>query len=194
MQNPLRSHSPSSRVSFYILFVLISLIMWLIVSSLSLHNLQFLLCCILSILIWLVLIALFYFAIRRDSLPLLRFPFLGLCEFFSREISLVHWSDHRVVFLPIFVFCLFSLLLVLVLSVPEISLTTIFWYCLWVVVSMHQRYQFRWQDLILLFLTHTVCLRVFGMLGLMHRHEFSCSRFHSLKFFSGLLQELSRVS
>ena len=53
--------------------------MWLMVSSLSPHNLHLLFCCILSILalIWLVLIALFCVAIRRDSISLLRFPFLS---------------------------------------------------------------------------------------------------------------------
>ena len=44
-----------------------SLIMWLMVSSLSPHNLHLLFCCVLSILafIWLVLMALFCAAIRR---------------------------------------------------------------------------------------------------------------------------------
>ena len=46
-----------------------SIIMWLIVSSLSQHNLHLLFCWVLSILalIWLVLMALFCAAIRRDS-------------------------------------------------------------------------------------------------------------------------------
>ena len=53
--------------------------MWLIVLSLSPHNLHMLFCCILSILafIWLVLMALFWAAIRGDSVSLLRFPFLS---------------------------------------------------------------------------------------------------------------------
>ena len=56
-----------------------SLIMWLIVSSLSLHNRHLLFCCVLSnlALIWLVLMVLFCVAIRRDSVSLLRFPFLS---------------------------------------------------------------------------------------------------------------------
>ena len=55
-----------------------SLIMWLIVSSLSLHSLHLLFCCVLSILalIWLVLMALSCAAIRRDSVSLLRFPII----------------------------------------------------------------------------------------------------------------------
>ena len=54
-----------------------SLIMWLIVLSTSPHRLHLLFCSVLSILalIWLVLIALFWAAIRRDSVSLLKFPF-----------------------------------------------------------------------------------------------------------------------
>ena len=55
-----------------------SLIMWLIVSSLSPHSLRLLFCCLFSIfaLILLVLMALSCAAIRRDSVSLLKFPFL----------------------------------------------------------------------------------------------------------------------
>ena len=55
------------------------LIMWLIVSFLSTHNLHLLFCCVLSILalIWLVLIALSCAAIKRDSVSPLWFPFLN---------------------------------------------------------------------------------------------------------------------
>ena len=68
-----------------------SLIMWLMVSSLSPHNLHFLFCCVLSIfsLIWLVLMALFWVAISRDSVSLLKFPFLGHAQIFSCEISFI---------------------------------------------------------------------------------------------------------
>ena len=56
-----------------------SLIIWLIVSSLSPHSLHLLFCCVLSILalIWLVLVALSCAAIWRDSVSLLKFPFLS---------------------------------------------------------------------------------------------------------------------
>ena len=56
-----------------------SLIMWLMASSLSAHSLHLLFCCVLSILalIWLVLMGMFCAAIRRDSISLLRFPFLS---------------------------------------------------------------------------------------------------------------------
>ena len=55
------------------------LIMWLIISFLSPHNLHLLYCCVLSILalIWSVLMALSCAAIRRDSVSLLRCPFLS---------------------------------------------------------------------------------------------------------------------
>ena len=66
-----------------------SLIMWLIVSSLSLHCLHLLFCCVLSILafIWLVLIALFCAAIRRDFVSLLKF--LSYVQVFSSEIFFI---------------------------------------------------------------------------------------------------------
>ena len=56
-----------------------SLIMWLVVSSLSPHSRHLLFCCVLSILalIWLVLSSMFCAAIRRDSVSLLKFPFLS---------------------------------------------------------------------------------------------------------------------
>ena len=57
-----------------------SLIIWLMVSSLSPHSLHLLFCCVLSILalIWFVLMALSRAAIRRDSVSLLKFPFLSV--------------------------------------------------------------------------------------------------------------------
>ena len=91
--------------------LLYSLILWLMVSSLSPHNLHLLLCCVLSILalIWLVLIALFCAAIRRDSVSFLRFPFLCHIHVFSFYKSLISCLKRpRIVFLSIFVFCLLS--------------------------------------------------------------------------------------
>ena len=66
-------------------------IMWLMVSSLSPHSLHLLFCCVLSILalIWLVLMALFCTAIRRDSVPLLKFPFLSHFQVLSCEMLLI---------------------------------------------------------------------------------------------------------
>ena len=68
-----------------------SLIMWLIVSSLSLHSLHLLFRWVLSILalIWLVLMALFCAAIRRDSVSLWKFPFLSQVQVFSCEMLLL---------------------------------------------------------------------------------------------------------
>ena len=86
-----------------------SLIMWLIVSFLSQHNLHLLFCCVLSLLAltYLVLMALFCAAIRRDSVSLFRFPFLSHVQVFSWEISLVcrlKYSYNCFCFLVIFVF------------------------------------------------------------------------------------------
>ena len=68
-----------------------SLIMWLIVSPLSPHSLHLLFCCVLSILtlIWLVLMALSCAAIRRDSISLLRFPFLHQVQVFWCEMLFI---------------------------------------------------------------------------------------------------------
>ena len=68
-----------------------SLIMWLIVSSLSPHKLHLLFCWVLSVfaLIWLVLMALFCAAMRRDLVSLLNFSFLSHVHVFSCEMSLV---------------------------------------------------------------------------------------------------------
>ena len=69
-----------------------SLIMWLIVSSLSPHSLHLLFCCVLAILalMWLVLMALFCAAIRRDSLSFLKFPFLSLVQVLSCEMLFIN--------------------------------------------------------------------------------------------------------
>ena len=68
-----------------------SVIMWLIVSSLSPHSLHLLFCWVLCILalIWLVLMALSCAAIRRDSVSLLRLPFLSQVQAFSCEMVLL---------------------------------------------------------------------------------------------------------
>ena len=68
-----------------------SLIMWLIVSPLTPHNLHLLFCCMLYILafIWFVLLTLFFSAIWRDSVSVLRLPFLCNIYVFSCEILFV---------------------------------------------------------------------------------------------------------
>ena len=64
---------------------------WLMVPSLSPHSLHLLFCCVLSILalIGLVLPALFCAAIRRDSVSLLKFPFLSHVQVWSCEMLFI---------------------------------------------------------------------------------------------------------
>ena len=71
--------------------LLYSLIKWLIVLSLSPHNLHQLFCCILSIsaFTYLVLIVLFCVALKIYSVSLLRFLFLRHVQVFSNEFLLV---------------------------------------------------------------------------------------------------------
>ena len=82
-----------SCLAFYSFYanLLHSLIMWLMVSSLSPHRLHLLFCCVLSslALIWLVLTALFWAAIRRDSVSLLRFPFLSHVQVLSCKMLFI---------------------------------------------------------------------------------------------------------
>ena len=64
----------------------------MIVSSLSPHNLNLLFCFVISILglIWLVLLALFFFStVWRDSVSLLGFSFLSYVHVFPWDMSLV---------------------------------------------------------------------------------------------------------
>ena len=86
-----------------------SLIMGLIISSLVPHNLCLLFCFALSIraLTYLVLMALFYAAIRRHSFSFLRFLFLRQVRF----RLFVAWNVHTILFLPIFVSWFFVLLM-----------------------------------------------------------------------------------
>ena len=73
---PSISPYPPSRVLYsFCASLFYPLIVWLIVSSLSLHNLHLLFCCVLSIfaLTELVLLTLFCAAIRRESISLLKF-------------------------------------------------------------------------------------------------------------------------
>ena len=67
------------------------LIMWLMVSYLSPQSQHLLFCCVLSMpaLIWLVLMALFCAAIWRDSVSLLKFPFLSHVQVLSCEMLFI---------------------------------------------------------------------------------------------------------
>ena len=104
--------------------------------SLSAHYLHLLFCCILSILacIWLILIALFCAAIRRDFVSLLRFPFLSHVHVLSCEMLLIsHLKRPYIWFYSHFCFLVIMVPLVLVLSVyflvAVISLPSRF--CMW---------------------------------------------------------------
>ena len=97
-----------------------SLIIWLIVSSLSPHNLYLLFSCVLSILtlIRLVLIALFCAAIRRDSVSLLKFTFFYHVHVFSYEMLLISQLKRPMsCFSSHFCFLVMDILLVSVLTV-----------------------------------------------------------------------------
>ena len=97
-----------------------SLIMSLMVSSLSPHSLHLLFCCVLSILalIWLVLLALFCAAIRRDSVSLLKFPFLSHFRVLSCEILFISRLKRPYIYFPShFCFLVIIILLSIVLSV-----------------------------------------------------------------------------
>ena len=109
---------------------LYSLIMRVIISFLSPHNLNLLFCWVLSILalIWLVLMALFCATIRRDSVSLLKFPYLRHVHVFSWVMSFVSsykrpwccFSSHFCFLLIVilFVFVLSVLFLVAVINLP----------------------------------------------------------------------------
>ena len=119
-----------------------SLIMWLMVSSLSPHSLHLLFSCVLSILalIWLVLMALFCGAIRRDSVSLLKFPFCSHVLVLSCEMLLISrlkrpWSC----FPSHFCFQVFVILLSIVLSVLFLMTVRVFLCSLRVVVWMCKR-------------------------------------------------------
>ena len=99
-----------------------SLIMWLIVSFLSPHSQHVLFYWVLSIhtLIWLVLMALFGAAIRRDSVSLLKFPFLSQIQILSREMLFMsRLMLFFFLFFPRFCFLAIVILLSIVSSVSD---------------------------------------------------------------------------
>ena len=146
--------------------LLYSLIMRLMVSSLSPHNLHLLFCCVSSILalIWLVLMALFFTAIRRDSVSLIKFPFLSHVNVLWCEMLFISrlkrpwncFSSH-------FCFLVFVILLSIVLSVLFLMWSVLFRVFLCsprVVVWMCQRcLRCRQVHFLPLFLVHIVCPR-----------------------------------
>ena len=97
-----------------------SLIMWLIVSSLSPHNLHLIFCCVLFIvaLIGFILIALLCSAIITDSISLLMFSFLSHDYVFSWKMSFVSRLNRLYIcFSSHFCFLVNLVLLIFVLSV-----------------------------------------------------------------------------
>ena len=156
-----------------------SLIMWLMVSSLSPHKLHFMFCLVLSILalIWWILIALFSAAIRRDSVCLLRFPFFSHVHVFLFESSVIlALNVHRVVFHLIYVFWLLSF-----------RWSSCIQYCFCWVSPIRVSLFF------LLFLTHIICHHhLWDVMPYAWSLVFSFSG--PFKFFSGPLQECSRIS
>ena len=96
-----------------------SLIMWSMVSSSSTHNLLLLFCCVLCILalIWFVLKALFCAAIRRDSVSLLKFPFLSHVQVLSCKMFISRLKHPSSCFPSHFCFLVIVILLAIVLSV-----------------------------------------------------------------------------
>ena len=89
------------------------------VSSLLPQSLDLLFCCVLSILalIWLILMVLFCAAIRRDSVSLLKFPFLSHVQVLSCEMSISRLKRPWGCFPSHFCFLVFVILLSIVLSV-----------------------------------------------------------------------------
>ena len=127
--------------------------MELIVLSLSPHNLQLLFCCVLSVLalIYLVLMALFYAAIRRDSVSLLRFPLFSHIQVFAC-LSLEMFIQ---LFFLLFLFygysCSVDAYVVCIVS-SDCNQSSSAFLCNLLVTEI-------WRILFLLFLTHTVCQR-----------------------------------
>ena len=136
------------------------LIMWLLVSSLSPHDIHLLFCCVLSILalIWLIIMALFCTAVWWDSVSVVNFPFLSHIHVFLCEMSLVSLLKHpQRCFRFLFCFLIISVLLVLMLSVFYLIA---FQCSLRVVVSIRQRYIQCWYvPSFLLFLRYIFCQR-----------------------------------
>ena len=140
-----------------------SLILWLMVSSLSPHSLHLLFCCVLSILalIWLVLMALFWAAIRSDSVSLLKFPFLSHLQVLSCEILFISRLKRPLSCFPshfcflVIVIVVHRVIIIIVSNGCNQFSIVVFEYSLRVVVSMRRHSLHCWQVLFLpLFLKH----------------------------------------
>ena len=99
-------HPVVSSLYHFLCHLLHSLITWLIVLSQSQLNLYLLFFCVLSflVLIRLVHMAFFSAAIRRDSVSLLRLPFLSYIQVFSYDMLLISCLKHSWSFFFAFVY------------------------------------------------------------------------------------------
>ena len=129
------------------------------------YNCYFVASCLLLLWYNWSLCRLFYAAIRRDSVTLLRVPFLRNLQVFSSEISFaVAWNVRTVVLFPFLFssyFCSVDTCVVCIVSGGcNQSFSRVFSYSLLIDVSIHWCYLEGRQVLfLLLFLAHTVCLR-----------------------------------
>ena len=164
-----------------------SFIMWLIVLSLSPYNLHLLFCCVFSIFpfIQFVLMTLFWAAIRRDSVSLLRPLFFSHIQLFSCEVlplcRMPFWFSGY--------FCWSDACIVCIISggcnqSSSAFFTIVFeslYRCIDVIFSAGESSAsfFSWNIQPVYFISELEVLM----------HEFSCSLLYSFKFFPSLLQE-----
>ena len=143
-------------------FLLDSLIMWLIASSPLPHNLFLIFYYVLSIftLPWLIFIELFSGAMNRDSVSLLKFPFLYKFQVFSCQISSVCLLTYPYsCFSSHFYFLVIIVLLIFMLSMLFLVIVIILSLLFYVIFESYRCYlQHWWVRFLLLFLIHRICL------------------------------------
>ena len=144
--------------------------------------------------------ALFYAAVRRDLLSLLRFPFLCHGRFLVWDFACLSLETSILLFFFPFLFPFIFVLLMLALSilflVTVISRPVHFKNSLRVFVTMHRRHlQCWWFLFFFLFLTHTICQRhLWDVWPYASPWVFLASSLvYLVKFFPRLLQDRSRV-
>ena len=109
----------------------------------------------------------FFAAIRRDSVSLLKFPFLSYIQVFSSDISVVcrlkyPYNCFYFYFCFLVIFCSIDSCVIYIVSGCFNVFFCVFLCIFLVFISIHRRYLQCWRVLFfLLFLTHTLCL---------HRH------------------------
>ena len=126
---------------FFFANLLYSLIMWLIVSSLSLHNLHLLFCCLIYSRFDIISPYGVVLCCCQRRVSFLRFPFLSHVQVFSCEISLVCYLKCLYIWgVVVVIFVLLMLMLCLLFLVTGVSLSPRFLCSLRVFVSMHRCY------------------------------------------------------